>query len=92
MRDLRSFDASLLLDSSALSILNELCAISPERQRGSTVEQLICNQWVAGSIPVAGSIEISRSECVCALACLFLDRECQKLRYGHAQHKMGDET
>ena len=25
------------------------------RQRGSTVEQLICNQWVAGSIPVAGS-------------------------------------
>ena len=27
------------------------------RQRGSTVEQLICNQWVAGSIPVAGSIE-----------------------------------
>ena len=25
-------------------------------QRGSTVEQLICNQWVAGSIPVAGSI------------------------------------
>ena len=27
------------------------------RQRGSTVEQLICNQWVAGSIPVAGSIK-----------------------------------
>ena len=26
-------------------------------QRGSTVEQLICNQWVAGSIPVAGSIK-----------------------------------
>ena len=26
------------------------------RQRGSTVEQLICNQWVAGSIPVAGSM------------------------------------
>ena len=26
------------------------------RRRGSTVEQLICNQWVAGSIPVAGSI------------------------------------
>ena len=25
------------------------------RQRGSTVEQLICNQRVAGSIPVAGS-------------------------------------
>ena len=25
-------------------------------QRGSTVEQLICNQWVAGSIPVAGSM------------------------------------
>ena len=27
------------------------------RQRGSTVEQLICNQWVAGSIPVAGSTQ-----------------------------------
>ena len=27
------------------------------RQCGSTVEQLICNQWVAGSIPVTGSIE-----------------------------------
>lgn len=26
-------------------------------RRGSTVEQLICNQWVAGSIPVAGSTE-----------------------------------
>lgn len=26
-------------------------------QRGSTVEQLICNQRVAGSIPVAGSSE-----------------------------------
>lgn len=26
-------------------------------RRGSTVEQLICNQWVAGSIPVAGTIE-----------------------------------
>ena len=25
------------------------------RHRGSTVEQLICNQWVAGSIPVGGS-------------------------------------
>lgn len=25
------------------------------RRCGSTVEQLICNQWVAGSIPVAGS-------------------------------------
>ena len=30
------------------------------RQRGSTVEQLICNQWVAGSIPVAGSINMMR--------------------------------
>lgn len=27
------------------------------RRCGSTVEQLICNQWVAGSIPVAGTIE-----------------------------------
>ena len=25
-------------------------------QRGSTVEQVICNHWVAGSIPVAGSM------------------------------------
>ncbi len=46
---------------------SSLCAPSPKgavivqypsahaRRRGSTVEQLICNQWVAGSIPVAGS-------------------------------------
>ena len=27
------------------------------RQRGSTVEQVICNHWVAGSIPVAGSMD-----------------------------------
>lgn len=27
------------------------------RRCGSTVEQLICNQWVAGSIPVAGTIK-----------------------------------
>ena len=25
------------------------------RQRGSTVEQLICNQWVISSIPLAGT-------------------------------------
>ena len=30
-------------------------AFYKQSQRGSTVEQLICNQWVAGSIPVAGS-------------------------------------
>lgn len=29
-------------------------------QRGSTVEQVICNHWVAGSIPVAGSLENMR--------------------------------
>ena len=30
-------------------------------QRGATVAQLICNQWVAGSIPVAGSMRVSGS-------------------------------
>ena len=36
------------------SLCYNCCAV---RQRGSTVEQLICNQWVAGSIPVAGSTQ-----------------------------------
>ena len=48
------------------SILNGLCAPHvgrPKCQRGSTVEQLICNQLVAGSIPVAGSIVALRACC-----------------------------
>ena len=31
-------------------------------QCGATVAQLICNQWVAGSIPVTGSMSFRRSE------------------------------
>ncbi len=30
-------------------------------QCGATVAQLICNQWVAGSIPVTGSMRVSGS-------------------------------
>ena len=33
------------------------------------VEQLICNQLVAGSIPVAGSIDSHRPRHLCAAAC-----------------------
>ncbi len=36
-------------------------------QRGSTVEQLICNQWVAGSIPVAGSTKSDRPDLLSGL-------------------------
>ena len=41
--------------SLSYNLFSQLC--NGERRRGSTVEQLICNQWVAGSIPVAGSIK-----------------------------------
>lgn len=34
------------------------------RRCGSTVEQLICNQWVAGSIPVTGSRTLARPSLV----------------------------
>lgn len=71
VRDLHSFATAPLPDGAALSILDTLCAKSPERQRGSTVEQLICNQWVAGSIPVAGSIEDKQVR-VCMRSGLFL--------------------
>ena len=47
------------------------------RQRGSTVEQLICNQWVAGSIPVAGSTQTKGAQPMVApfsYTILLLDR------------------
>ena len=44
------------------------------RQCGSTVEQLICNQWVAGSIPVTGSIGNSEAPLDAALLALKTNR------------------
>lgn len=42
-------------------------------RRGSTVEQLICNQWVAGSIPVAGTIKSTGHRGVSSVAfCLLI--------------------
>lgn len=43
------------------------------RRCGSTVEQLICNQWVAGSIPVAGTTQFRKPpRHTASVACLFL--------------------
>lgn len=41
------------------------------RRCGSTVEQLICNQWVAGSIPVAGTIKNAGLRAICSVAFSF---------------------
>ena len=42
------------------------------RRCGSTVEQLICNQWVAGSIPVAGTTQFRKPpRHTASVACFF---------------------
>ncbi len=42
-------------------------------RHGATVAQLICNQWVAGSIPVAGTTHFRKPpRHTASVACLFL--------------------